>query len=89
MTRESVGRASKACEPMWEWVCIQVDIAPVVLHFADVSNAKEEKDMQVWFLGSMHHSRKGLRICDVAAVFATQHRPTPFPCCFYVRVTWL
>jgi hypothetical protein len=42
-----VGRASKACEPLWAWVTGQLQLAPLLAQHTSANLAEEETNMQV------------------------------------------
>ena len=47
MQAEAVGRASKACEPLWAWVTGQLQLAPLLAQHTSANLAEEETNMQV------------------------------------------
>jgi hypothetical protein len=47
LTSEAVGRASKACEPLWVWVQGQLQLAPLLAQHTCSNLADEEAKMQV------------------------------------------
>jgi len=49
LTSEAVGRASKACEPLWVWVQGQLQLAPLLSQHTCANLAEEETNMQVRF----------------------------------------
>jgi hypothetical protein len=46
MAGDSVEHASKACASLWRWVCVMVDIGPVVINCVTSHSEVEERDMQ-------------------------------------------